>query len=120
MIRSYLLAGAAAAFLFLVSTPASAQDKVAQGGALFTSQKCILCHSIDGKGNKKGPLDGVGAKLKPEEIRQWLTNPDDMRVKTHASRTPAMKNFATLPKDQIDALVAYLQTQKAVSADNER
>ena len=24
------------------------------------NQKCALCHSIGDKGNKKGPLDGVG------------------------------------------------------------
>jgi mono/diheme cytochrome c family protein len=117
MIRAFFFA-AAASFILMVSTPASAQDKVAQGASLFASQKCILCHSLEGKGNKKGPLDGVGAKLKPEEIRQWLVNPDDMRVKTHATRSPAMKNFSTLPKDQLDALVVYLQSQKAVNADN--
>lgn len=118
MTRAFLLAGAAA-FLLCVST-ASAQDKAAQGAALFTSQKCILCHSIEGKGNKKGPLDGVGAKLKAEEIHQWLVDPDAMRTKTKAARTPAMKNFSSLPKDQIDALVTYLQTLKAAPANTER
>jgi len=116
MIRACLLS-AATAFILLGST-AYAQDKIAEGGALFTSQKCILCHSIEGKGNKKGPLDDVGARLKPADIRAWLTNPDEMRAKTKATRAPAMKNFSSLPKDQIDALVAYLQTQKAVNADN--
>ena len=97
-----------------VSAPAKAQDKIQQGSALFTSQKCVLCHSIAGKGNKKGALDDVGAKLKAEDIRAWLTNPDAMREKTHASRTPAMKD-PKLAKDQVDALVAFLAAQKTAA-----
>ena len=97
--------------VFLYSSAAAAQDKVAMGTGLITSQKCILCHSIGERGNKKGPLDGVGKKYKAEEIRQWLTNPDEMRAKTKATRTPAMK-APTLTPEQLDALVVYLETLK--------
>jgi mono/diheme cytochrome c family protein len=100
---------------FVMSTPASAQDKVEQGSALFTSQKCVLCHAVAGKGNKKGALDDVGARLKADEIRAWLTTPDAMREKTHATRTPAMKD-PKLTKDQLDALVAFLSAQKNAAA----
>ena len=98
-----------------LSAPARAQDKVEQGSALFTSQKCTLCHAIAGKGNKKGSLDDVGAKLKADEIRAWLTNPDAMREKTKATRTPVMKD-PKLGKDQVDALVAFLGAQKNAAA----
>jgi mono/diheme cytochrome c family protein len=118
MIRSFLFVTAAS--LLLTAAPASAQDKVQQGKALFTSQKCVLCHSIEGQGNKKGPLDDVGAKLKPAEIREWLVNVADARAKAKSTRNPQMKDYSTLPKDQIDALVAFLQTQKAQAADNAR
>jgi len=100
---------------FVMSTPASAQDKVEQGSALFTSQKCVLCHAVAGKGNKKGALDDVGARLKADEIRAWLTTPDAMREKTKATRTPAMKD-PKLAKDQVDALVAFLSAQKNAAA----
>ena len=100
---------------FVMSTPASAQDKVEQGSALFTSQKCTLCHAVAGKGNKKGALDDVGARLKADEIRAWLTTPDAMREKTKATRTPAMKD-PKLAKDQVDALVAFLSAQKNAAA----
>jgi mono/diheme cytochrome c family protein len=36
---------------------APAQDR---GAARFAAQRCSLCHSLDGQGNAKGPLDGVG------------------------------------------------------------
>jgi mono/diheme cytochrome c family protein len=98
----------------LAAASATAQDKVQQGSALFTSQKCGMCHSLAAKGNKKGPLDDVGGKLKAEDIRAWLTNPDTMREKTKAARTPIMKD-PKLDKDQVDALVAFLLTQKNAS-----
>ena len=43
------------------AAPAAAQDAKAKGAQLFADQKCTLCHSIGDKGNKKGPLDDVGA-----------------------------------------------------------
>jgi mono/diheme cytochrome c family protein len=101
-----------------LAAPAGAQDKVQQGSALFTSQKCVLCHSVGAKGNKKGALDDVATKLKAEEIRQWITNPAEMRAKTKATRVPEMKPL-NLTKDQVDALVAFLQTQKG-AADTAR
>ena len=90
---------------------AAAADKAEQGAALFTSQKCSMCHSIAGKGNAKGSLDGVGAKLTGDEIKLWITDPEGMRAKTNATRTPAMK-VMKLSGDQVDALVAYLSSQK--------
>jgi mono/diheme cytochrome c family protein len=79
---------------------------------VYTAQKCSLCHSIDGKGNKKGPLDNVGAKLSEEEIRQWIVNAPEMTKKTKAERKPVMKSYEKLPKEDIDALVAYMQSLK--------
>jgi mono/diheme cytochrome c family protein len=95
-----------------LSAAALAQDaKVAQGEKLIAEQKCTLCHSIADKGNKKGPLDGVGAKLKADEIREWIVDAKGMTAKTKATRKPEMKAYA-LPKDDVDALVAYLSTLK--------
>jgi mono/diheme cytochrome c family protein len=85
--------------------------RVEQGAALFASQKCTMCHSAAGKGNPKGALDGVAAKHKADEIHQWIVDPEGMREKTHATRTPAMKPIK-LSADQIDALVAYITSLK--------
>jgi mono/diheme cytochrome c family protein len=95
-----------------VATAAAAQDaKVAKGQQVFTDQKCSLCHSIAGKGNAKGSLDGVGSKLSADEIRSWITDAKGMTAKTKATRKPEMKAY-TLPKDDVDALVAYLSSLK--------
>ena len=91
---------------------AAAQDaKVSKGEQLYTDQKCGVCHSIGDKGNKKGPLDGVAAKLSADEIREWIVDSKGMTAKTKATRKPLMRSY-TLAKDDVDALVAYLGTLK--------
>jgi len=94
-----------------LAASAAAQDAKAKGEKTYTDQKCSLCHSIAGKGNAKGSLDGVGGKLKADEIRAWVTDANGMTAKTKATRKPAMKQYA-LPKDDVDALVAYLSSLK--------
>jgi mono/diheme cytochrome c family protein len=102
--------------IFLVGVvavaPAFAQDAIAKGAAVYAAQKCSMCHLLDGKGSAKGPLDGIGAKLKPEEIRQWIVTPVEMAAKANATRKPAMKAYANLAKDDLDALVAFLASKK--------
>jgi|SRR4051794_10057915 mono/diheme cytochrome c family protein len=102
------------------AVPAAAQTKAAQGAALFSAQKCTMCHSVAGKGNPKGALDTITAQNRADHIRQWLQDPEGMRTKQGATRTPAMKPMKLSP-DQIDALVAYLTSVKpAASSDTER
>lgn len=105
---------AAAGFaMVLVATGASAQDaKVTQGEKLYAQHKCSMCHAVAGKGNAKGPLDDTGTKHTAEELRQWLINPQEMSVKTKSMRKPPMPSYAKLSKDDVEALVAYMQTLK--------
>ena len=110
----------AAAIILAVVPSAYAQSaKAQQGAAVFTAQKCTMCHSVAGKGNPKGALDNITAKNKAEHIRAWLTDPEGMRTKSNATRTPAMKPLKLSP-DQIDALIAYLTSGKPAAADTER
>ena len=90
---------------------AGADDAKDRGEKVFAAQKCALCHSIDGKGNAKGPMDEALSKLSAAEIRAWITDAKGMTAKTKAERKPAMKEFA-LPKEDVDALVAYLSSFK--------
>lgn len=96
---------------FGIASAAGAQDS-ATGAKVFADQKCSLCHSIAGKGNTKGPLDDVGSRLSAADIRSWIEDANAMTAKTGASRKPAMKQYS-LPKADVDALVAYLVTLKS-------
>ena len=105
------LAGFAGLALLVSAIGAEAQN-LEKGAAVFAAQKCSMCHALDGKGNAKGALDAVGSTLKADEIRQWIVTPAEMTAKAKAERKPAMKAFANLPKDDLDALVAFLASKK--------
>jgi mono/diheme cytochrome c family protein len=95
-----------------VTRVASAQDLAAKGAELFATHKCSTCHSVAGKGNAKGPMEGVGSKYTADELRQWLVDPAAMTAKVKAARKPPMKSYKSLSKEDLDALVAYMQTFK--------
>ena len=96
--------------ILFAATAAAAQD-AAKGAEVYAAQKCSVCHAVGGKGNAKGALDDVGSKLSEADIRAWITDAQGMTTKTAATRKPAMKQY-TLPKEDVDALVAYLAALK--------
>ncbi len=63
---------------------ARAQDdakKIDKGKDVFAAQHCSMCHAIAGKGNPKNPLDDAGDKMKPEEMKKYITAPNPMLAK---------------------------------------
>lgn len=102
------------AAVLLASAPAFAQstEAVAKGAAVYTAQKCGVCHSVAGVGNKRGALDDVGARLSVEDLRMWIVDAAAMTKKTNAERKPPMRSYANLPADDVDALVAYMSSLK--------
>jgi cytochrome c2 len=101
---AYRVGFAVGVALILGAGVASAQDA---GAKLFTEKKCSMCHSVAGVGNKKLPLDGVGAKLTEAEIREWLVNPQEAAKKAKSTAKPV---HPKLPPADLDALVAYMKT----------
>lgn len=111
--------GAMAMAAVLTGTGVAAQApdaKLASAGKkLYATYKCDKCHQIDGRGSKKGPLDGVGAKLTAADIKKWLTNPADMEAKLEKKPkgTDAMSyalKTKSIEPGEVDAIVAYIQT----------
>ena len=94
-----------------LASAALAPDAKAKGEQVYAAQKCALCHSVAATGNKKGPLDDVGSRLTPEELRLWIVDAKGMAEKSKAPRKPAMRNYV-LPPEDLDALVAYLSALK--------
>jgi mono/diheme cytochrome c family protein len=94
---------------------AAGQDaaQIKRGEEVYAAQKCSMCHSIAGKGSKANPLDGVGAKLSAEDIKQWITHPTEMTAKAKSTKKPPMPaKYGKLPAADLDALVAYLHSLK--------
>ena len=108
-----MIAGFAVGFAMLAAPVLASDAKaIAHGEKVFAAQKCAMCHSVAGKGNKKGPLDEAGTKLTADETREWLVDASDMTAKAKSTRKPVMKDYAKLPEEDIKGLVAYLQSLK--------
>ena len=91
---------------------ANAQD-AAKGQEVYTAQKCSVCHSIAGKGNKANPLDTVGTKLTAADIRAWIVTPVEAAAKAKSTKKPPMPaKYGKLAAADLDALVAYMQSLK--------
>jgi mono/diheme cytochrome c family protein len=96
----------------VVATYAQDPATLDRGVKVYADQRCALCHAIDGQGNRQGPLDDVGARLTADEIREWIVAPDKMTKQTGAARKPSMRAYRNLPKDDLDALVRYMESLK--------
>jgi mono/diheme cytochrome c family protein len=90
-----------------LALPAGARAQ-GDGAKVYAAQKCSICHSIAGQGNKKLPLDDVGKKLTADQIREWIVAPAEAAKKAKSTAKPPMKAYASLPKADLDALVTYL------------
>ena len=108
-----LLAAALMVSLATATTLRAGQGDAKRGQEVYAAQKCSLCHAIAGKGGKANPLDGVGAKLSADDLRKWITHPDEMTAQTKSTKKPPMpKKWANLAAADLDALVAYMQSLK--------
>jgi cytochrome c oxidase subunit 2 len=97
--------------------PAVQDPAVAEGRQIFESQSCVSCHVIRGTSanGKFGPdlthfksrdtLASGAADNTPENLKLWIQDPDYVKP---GSLMPAMQ----LSGDQIDKVVAYLDTLK--------
>ena len=109
----FLATALALAAALTIAKPAAGQDAVKKGQDVYTAQKCQLCHAIAGKGNKNNSLDGIGAKLSADEIKQWITHPTEAAAKAKSTKKPPMPaKYGSLPAADIDGLVAYMQSLK--------
>ena len=107
MIRLRTWSAVLATAMALIGTPAGAdEEQIARGQEVYAEARCRKCHAINGVGNKRWPLDGVGGKLPPEQIRKWIVAPKEMDPKVKK------KGFDKLPVADVDALVAYLSSLK--------
>jgi len=83
---------------------------VAEGRRVYEEQGCARCHTVQGEGNPRSPLDGVGARLTPELLRAFVVASDDVRASLSPSVARAKFAFASLSEPELDALVTYLET----------
>ena len=96
-----------------VPVPQTGDALVTAGLKVYEQQKCATCHQIAKRGNSRFPLDGVGSKLTPEQLRRWMT--DTAEMEAALPRLPAIRMSEMkfrLNARELDALVAYLASLK--------
>lgn len=105
-----IASGAVLAAIIALPALTSAQD-IEKGKAVYAANKCQTCHAVEGKGNKKFPLDGVGKKLSAGDISTWITDPKAMEAKLTEKPKIHMKAYK-LPDEDLKALVGYMASLK--------
>jgi mono/diheme cytochrome c family protein len=107
-------APAVAASAAPAASPAAsaANDPVVEGRRVYERQNCARCHAIGGEGNRRNPLDGVGARLSAAEARDWIIGGEALKDDMSPSAFRAKQRYAELPTAEIDALVAYMLSLK--------
>ena len=96
-----------------IQVPQTADALVTAGRKVYEQQKCATCHQIVKRGNSRFPLDDVGSKLTPEQLRRWMT--DTAEMEAALPRMPAIRMSEIkfrLNARELDALVAYLASLK--------
>ena len=84
-----------------------------RGRAVFDAQACTACHSILGKGNPRIGLDGVGARLDPDLLRDWTVGAEAISKDLPPHVLRMKRAYADLPGEDLDALVVYLASLTA-------
>jgi cytochrome c2 len=108
-------------FLFL-SLIFSTNNAFAADGEKLFKQNCAVCHSM-GSNKITGPgLAGVMTRVpspNKEWLHKWIKNNDAMikagdpyAVKISAFDASAMTVFASMPDEEIDAIITYIETYK--------
>lgn len=104
-IGSLLISTALCTGLFSDGFAMAQTAQIARGKQVYEARRCRVCHSIEGVGNKRSPLDGVGSRLSEDDVRKWIVAPGEMDPKVR-------KRAYKLSKHDLEALVAYMMSLK--------
>jgi hypothetical protein len=65
---------------------------------------------VAGEGNSRNPLDGVGGRRTPEELRAWTVGAEALADSLPPSAYRAKQAFQRIPETELRQLVAYLSS----------
>lgn len=85
------------------------------GREIYLAARCPLCHAIAGEGNPRYPLDGVGDRLDARALRDWILATGPAATLLPMRAAVMKEDYRGLRAAEIDALVAYMQTLRAVA-----
>jgi|SRR5579875_926650 len=90
------------------SAPEQKRELIAYGRTLYRQEGCFMCHQLDGQGGKVGPdLTYEGTRGRSDA---WLIG--HFKAPSKYSSGSIMPAFTNLTDKQLQALTAFLQSQK--------
>jgi cytochrome c5 len=92
------------------ASSAETEPDTLRGRAVYESTGCQRCHSIAGIGNPRVPLDDVGSRRTPEQLRAWTLGADALADSLPPSAMRAKRAYRELAETDIRDLVFYLRT----------
>lgn len=82
-----------------------------EGEEIYISSGCMACHQIGNMGGWMGPkLDGIGGKLKREELMTQITRPSARAADTLDGKKKSAMPVSSLPEKDVRKIVDYLMT----------
>lgn len=117
-LTAVIVVGLAAAFSVVHNAPdpqaalpavsSSLPPPAAAQRTAYDRHGCAGCHSIGGQGNPRNPLDGVGQRLEPAAIRDWIIAAEGVRSQLSPAVARIKQTYAALPEAELQAMVDYL------------
>ena len=89
------------------------QKRIEHGLQIYNQQGCSLCHAIEGHGNPRSPLDGVGSKRSAEELRHWVIGSDEIQGQL-SERSFKFKQAHRITDHELESLIYYLQSLRVI------
>ncbi len=85
-------------------------ERITAGKSVYEMNGCSMCHAIAGEGDPQYPLDGVGARLGPQQLRQNIAPTPDMQSKFAEIVFEMKQGYHDLSEADMSDLVAYLRS----------
>jgi mono/diheme cytochrome c family protein len=88
------------------------RQEIERGRAVYLREGCATCHSIEGAGNPRYPLDGAGSHWEPDELEAWITGTGMAGEFLSPAVVRRKQGYRSLPEAELQAMVAYLSSLK--------
>ena len=90
------------------NVPLEPNKLIPAGRTIYEAKHCQMCHSIQGVGNPRYPLDGVGCKLSRTELREAIIGAGAASSKMSGAVRQRKARYAEMPEDEMSKLIDYL------------
>lgn len=87
--------------------PQQENDSLA-GQRVFRAQGCERCHSVQGVGSPRFPLDGVGSRRKRDELRAWTVGAPALEDSLSPSAVRTKRRYEQIAPEEMRVLLTYL------------